>query len=313
MKGWKVGLCTSLALGTDGTYVYQHARTQTGLSGTHAGFDPWVPWCINAICSFVCQDHRGRAVTCLSFFIRTRVFFLLSRSPPFHSLYSIRHCLQWVQFSLMSRWSFFWISLCCWLPPLACGAFRWSQSCRPGLEGRRRKRRRSGTSLGIGDLNAPQSEPCRVHIERVILLLKLSAAPQMAFVLARDILRDRVNATEFLRLGESRRSAGKAPRAKQTEEAKHCRLGTFPPWTVERNKISGLKQRLFLFSILTNTHTHTYIRNEIKASGHPPKLRLSRAFLSDVTEDKREEMEGNMLCLHFHWKPFLRVCTIPSL
>lgn len=29
----------------------------------------------------------------------------------------------------------FWISQCFWLPPLACGAFTWSQSCRLGLEG----------------------------------------------------------------------------------------------------------------------------------------------------------------------------------
>ena len=74
----------------------------------------------------------------------------------------------------------------------------------------RRKRRRSSKNLCIGDLSALQSEPCRVQIERVILLLKLSAAPQMAFVPARDMLRDRVKATESFRLGESQGSAGKA-------------------------------------------------------------------------------------------------------
>lgn len=102
------------------------------------------------------------------------------------------------------------VSQCFWLPSLACGAFSWRQSCRPGLEGWRRRRRRSSKSLGIGDLNALQSEPCRVQIERVILLLQLSAAPQMAFVWARDMLGDRVKATGSFSLGESLGSAGKA-------------------------------------------------------------------------------------------------------
>lgn len=48
------------------------------------------------------------------------------------------------------------------------------------------------------------------------MLLKLSAAPQMAFVLARDMLGDRVKATESFRLGESLCSAGKALWAIQT-------------------------------------------------------------------------------------------------
>lgn len=48
--------------------------------------------------------------------------------------------------------------------------------------------------LGIGNLNALQSEPCRVQTERVILLLKLSDAPQMAFVLDRNMLGDGVGA-----------------------------------------------------------------------------------------------------------------------
>lgn len=61
------------------------------------------------------------------------------------------------------------------------------------------------------------------------MLLKLSAAPQMAFVRARDMLGDRVKVTEAFRLGESLGSAGKAPRARQTEKAKCRRLGTFPP------------------------------------------------------------------------------------
>lgn len=68
-----------------------------------------------------------------------------------------------------------------------------------------------------------------MQIERVILLLKLSAAPQMAFVQARDMLGDRVKETESFRLGESLGSAGKALWARQTERAKRCRLGTFPP------------------------------------------------------------------------------------
>lgn len=55
-----------------------------------------------------------------------------------------------------------------------------------------------------------QSEPCSVQIERVILLLKLSAAPQMAFVLARDILGDKVKVTESFRPVESLGTAGKA-------------------------------------------------------------------------------------------------------
>lgn len=42
------------------------------------------------------------------------------------------------------------------------------------------------------------------------MLLKLSAAPQMAFVRARDMLGDRVRVTVSFRLGESLGSAGKA-------------------------------------------------------------------------------------------------------
>ncbi len=68
-----------------------------------------------------------------------------------------------------------------------------------------------------------------MQIERVILLLKLSAAPQMAFVQARDMLGDRVKETESFRLGESLGSAGKALWARQTERAKRCCLCTFPP------------------------------------------------------------------------------------
>lgn len=95
-------------------------------------------WRRNVICSFVCQDHRGRAVTCLSLY--SYLFF----SPlPSFSLSLFPYCLQWVQFSLMSRWSFSSISQCFWLPPLACGAFSQSQSCRPGLEEWRRRRRSS--------------------------------------------------------------------------------------------------------------------------------------------------------------------------
>lgn len=60
------------------------------------------------------------------------------------------------------------------------------------------------------------------------MLLKLSAAPQMAFVPARDMLGDRVKATESFRLGESLCSAGKALWARQTK-AKRCCLGFFPP------------------------------------------------------------------------------------
>lgn len=68
-----------------------------------------------------------------------------------------------------------------------------------------------------------------MQTERVILLQKLSTAPQMAFVRARDMLGDRVNVTEAFRLGESLGSAGKALWARKTEMAKRCRLGTFPP------------------------------------------------------------------------------------
>lgn len=42
------------------------------------------------------------------------------------------------------------------------------------------------------------------------MLLKLSAAPQMAFVLARDILGDKVKVTESFRPVESLGTAGKA-------------------------------------------------------------------------------------------------------
>lgn len=48
-----------------------------------------------------------------------------------------------------------------------------------------------------------------MQTERVILLLKLSAAPQMAFVQARDMVGDGVRVTVSFRLGETLGSAGK--------------------------------------------------------------------------------------------------------
>lgn len=124
-------------VGTDGTYINMLAHKQHW-EGPCADFDPQGAWRRNVICSFVCQDHRGRAVTCLSLY--SYLFFSLL---PSFSLSLFPYCLQWVQFSLMSRWSFSSISQCFWLPPLACGAFSQSQSCRPGLEEWRRRRRRS--------------------------------------------------------------------------------------------------------------------------------------------------------------------------
>lgn len=56
----------------------------------------------------------------------------------------------------------------------------------------------------------PFSQNHAVLLERVILLLKLSAAPQMAIVLAKDLLRDKVKEAESFRPCRSLDSAGKA-------------------------------------------------------------------------------------------------------
>lgn len=197
---------------------------------------------------FFCLGGSQRECSDLSFFLFLLFFF--SSLAPLLFILSIAHCLQWVQFSLMSRWSF--LSLTVLLAPTSgvCGAFSWSQSCRPGLD----ERRRSSKSLGIGDLNALQSEPCRVQIERVILLLKLSAAPQMAFVRARDMLGDRVRVTVSFRLGESLGSAGKALWGQRDWEGK-----TLPwIWTADRNKIGGLEQREGFNSQRTHKYTLAY-------------------------------------------------------
>lgn len=244
LKRRPVHLSVSL-VGTDGTYINMLSHKQ-GWEGPYADFDPRVPWRRNVICSFVWEDHRGSAVTCLSFY---SYFFFFPLSLPFFSFsllpIAFSECnLVWWAGGL------FWVSQCFWLPPLACGAFSWSQSCRPGLE----ERRRSSKSLGIGDLNALQSEPCRVQIERVILLLKLSAAPQMAFVRARDMLGDRVRVTVSFRLGESLGSAGKALWGQRDWEGK-----TLPwIWTADRNKIGGLEQREGFNSQRTHKYTLAY-------------------------------------------------------
>lgn len=163
MKGW---ICTSLALLWE--LMEPISTHKQRWEGPYADFNSRVPWRRNVICPFVCQDHRGSAVTCRSF--HSCIFPSFSFSLL---LLAFPECnLVWWAGGL------FWVSQYFWLPPLACGAFRWSQSCRPGLEEWRGMRRwRSTKSTGIGDLNAPQSEPCRVQIERVILLLKLSATP----------------------------------------------------------------------------------------------------------------------------------------
>lgn len=141
MKGWKVGLCTSLALLRElmePISTCSHTQTVYWV-GLFANFDPRVPWRRNAICSFVCQDHRGRAVTCLSFYSYSFFFSL----APLLFILSILFPIAFSECNLV-WWAggLFWISQCFWLPPLACGAFSWSQSCRPGLEGWRRRRRR---------------------------------------------------------------------------------------------------------------------------------------------------------------------------
>lgn len=105
--------------------IYQHVRTPTALRGNLCRF--WWRW--NVVCSFVCQDHRGSAVTCLSLY--SYFFSLLFPSFSFSLLpIAFSECnLVWWAGGL------FWVSQFLWLPPLACGAFSWSQSCRPGLEG----------------------------------------------------------------------------------------------------------------------------------------------------------------------------------
>lgn len=224
---------------------YQHAHIQTVLSGTLCQFWPLVAWRRDAICSFVCQDHRGRPVVCFPFYF-VPVF-------PLASLFfilSISRCFQETQFSLMSRWSILNVTAL-QLPPLACGAFSRSQSCRPGLDGWRR-RRRSSQTLGFGDLNALQSEPCRVQLERVILLLKPSAAPQMAFVLARDMLGDWVKAAESLTSGESLSSAGKTLRSKWAEKANRCLFCLkSEQWTEKKNRWIRVKKNLHTLQVYT--------------------------------------------------------------
>ena len=198
---------------------------------------------------------RSQGESSDSFFLFELFFFPLLRpsfSFPMFPPIAFSECnLVWWAGGL------FWISQCFWLPPLACGAFSWSQSCRPGLEGWRRRRRWSSESLGIGDLNALQSEPCRAQTERVILLLKLSAAPQMAFV------RGQGHA-----LGTGLKPRWVSLRAQQvqrwrpdgTERAKRYRRGTFPPWirTADRDKIGGLELREDFTSQHTHKHAHTH-------------------------------------------------------
>lgn len=176
MKGLKVGLCTSLRL------LWELMEPISTWSHTNS-----IEWgetlpiltlgCHDAEMQFVLLSAKiTEGERWLVFhFILTHFF---SPLAPLLFILSILFPIAFSECNLV-WWAggLFWISQCFWLPPLACGAFSWSQSCRPGLEGWRRKRRRSGKSLGIGDLNALQSEPCRVQIERVILLLKLSAAP----------------------------------------------------------------------------------------------------------------------------------------
>lgn len=66
--------------------------------------------------------------------------------------------------------------------------------------------------LGIGDPSAAQSEPCGERIERVIFFFSFVAkalrrTPRWLLCRPGDVFRDRVKATESLRLGESRGSA----------------------------------------------------------------------------------------------------------
>lgn len=125
-------------------------------------------------------------------------------------------------------------------------------------------------------------------------MLKLSDAPQMAFVRAKDMFGDRVKATESFRLGESLGSAGKALWARQTLRSRHFS-------TLNLN--SGPKQNRWIRAKgrHTSQHTHTHIQSEIKASEHPPKLRLSGSShpMSHKTKELVEQMEGNVLRLHF--------------
>lgn len=134
----------------------------------------------------------------------------------------------------------------------------------------------------------------------------------MAFVLARDMLRDRVKATESFRLGESLGSAGKAVWARQTEKAKRCSLGTFPLWfwTVGRNKIGGLEQREdFTFSAYTQTRTAVY-RVRLEASEQPPKLRLAGALHLMSHGAKREETEETC-CVCISSRNLFSSCAFP--
>lgn len=244
--------------------LYQHALTPTALR------DPM------PILTFGCHDAEMQFVLLSAKITEGEhwLVFPFILTHFFHSLPSFSFFLFPIAFSecnlVWRAGGLFWISQCFWLPPRACGAFSQSQSCRPGLE--RWKRiggwgwGGSSKKLGVGHLHVLQSEPCRAQIERVILLLKLWDAPQMAFVL----LGDGVKAIEDFRPGESLCSAGNT----QNEKAKCCG----PSFTSALN--SGPKPNRWSKgkTTTTTTTTHTHTRSEIKTSEHPPMLRLNEAF-----------------------------------
>lgn len=145
-----------------------------------------------------------------------------------------------------------------------------------------------------------------MQIESVILLLKLSAAPQMAFVQARDMLGDRVKATVSFRHDESLGSAGKAlraPRTGKTSPSRHfsnLSLNSGP----KQNRWITAKGR-FYFSAHPQIHTP---KSRVRLRP-PTSTQVSGEchLMSHQTKELAEEMEGNMLCLHFQWQK-----TVPT-
>lgn len=107
--------------------------------------------------------------------------------------------------------------------------------------------------------------------------------------------------------------AQQVKRRRPHRQAKRRRLATFPPWvwTADRNKIGGLQRR----EDFTSQHTHKYTHPKNRVRLRPPtstQVSGESHLMSHQTKELAEEMEGNMLCLHFQWQLFLLCALIPG-
>lgn len=118
MKGWKVGPCTSLAL--------MWELMEPISTCTHSNSAEWVHIPIltlrammQAYNLFFCLPRSQRETSDFPFVFV--LYFFFSCFTSFH------FAAFWVQFSVVSRWSFIalfffiYIRQCFWSPPLACG------------------------------------------------------------------------------------------------------------------------------------------------------------------------------------------------